>query len=940
MTYPGNGALAEIIRLAANYEQTFGHEPIGAVYSNQNTEVPPPEKNVQWRRPIDNGDQRATRPPQQQYQRDNARDNRDNRNWPRQRDFPERRNQPPPAAPPRQIAPMNPPREAPAPPPANDIDTLTREMERLRIQIAELQRPQPTANFTKFVEHEQIMEQPPPEHATILYDGFTDPFPVYPIYATKRPAEAQPEADPPPLRRRPNNLEHTTVDPRNPPRPAAPRPTPSQHQPHEPRTPAAPAPAPARGPAAHPPADLGGLPPLPNAARPAAYRRPVPIAPATAEPIQQIKGLPMKLTVQTYLNHISEEELNKSMKELKESREEFLRYRQRDQPQARATNAEVINISGGTTSTSVTEDEESPSARAPQLNLQRNPVNTTVATVPIIINNIVFEDGIIDTGATNTMISQSAARQLNLIDQIEPSRLRYSCADGKMSSPWGIIRKLPVGVEGLVIPIDVFVSGATSYDVLLGTDWLTQAHAEISFAKQEMSFRIIPHILGRVPITVMPASKSSNRYCITQVPELDIGGPAEHPAHPGVPMVPAEPEVININDITSDEEEDPAASQDEVTSTNISDSTEEEHYPEYEIPLPTEASAACNAAINIEEKVTTPTEYPDLSEERSLKKECFNDLNKLWGPFDIDACCDTNGLNAQLPQYWSPLQDCLQQSWTHKKVYCNPPFSRIDDIVSHCLACFEASPHTTSAVLVLPCWPDAPWFSKVSQQFHVVKEYPKGSEIAIDIGCSPEEPDLCECAIPWPIIVVSTHAATRIRDPSLPQVIAVPAEAVKHQDISLLEVPAQPKSATVESEVVHVCLPTKPRDEHSPESHERSVYNMQKPHSDSSFKSFSLQTSTCPRNTNADLCNTIDSDHYGPTFLSARVICPSLDAAHFKTTLQDSTWSAKPSLGRMHTTCSVLRRVSEVSTILTGTSRKGLVIHASKRSKRTLYHRR
>eukprot|EP00884_Botryococcus_braunii_P019070 jgi/Botrbrau1/5847/Bobra.0366s0028.1 len=184
-------------------------------------------------------------------------------------------------------------------------------------------------------------------------------------------------------------------------------------------------PAPAREPAARPHVDLGGLPPLPNAARPAAYRRPVAIAPATAEPIQQIKGLPMKLTVQTYLNHISEEEFNKSITELKESREEFLciRNRQRDPPPARATNAEVIYVSGGTTSTSGTDSEESPSTRMPQSNLQRNPVNTTVATVPIIINDLVFEDGIIDTGATNTMISQTAARQLNLIDQIEPSRL-------------------------------------------------------------------------------------------------------------------------------------------------------------------------------------------------------------------------------------------------------------------------------------------------------------------------------------------------------------------------------------------------------------------------------------------------------------------------------------------------------------------------------------
>jgi hypothetical protein len=86
------------------------------------------------------------------------------------------------------------------------------------------------------------------------------------------------------------------------------------------------------------------------------------------------------------------------------------------------------------------------------------------------------------------MISQTAARQLNLKDQIEPSRLRYSCADGKMSSPWEIIRKLPIGVEGLVIPIDVFVSGATSYDVLLGTDWLTQAHAEYASRNKKCHF--------------------------------------------------------------------------------------------------------------------------------------------------------------------------------------------------------------------------------------------------------------------------------------------------------------------------------------------------------------------------------------------------------------------------------------------------------------------
>eukprot|EP00884_Botryococcus_braunii_P007072 jgi/Botrbrau1/16366/Bobra.0290s0001.1 len=633
MTYPGKGAFADIIKLAADYEQTFGHAPLGGMYSNQTIEVPVRERIEQWnRRADDNVDQRAARPPPQQNQREN---NRDNRNWQCQRDFPERHNQQP-AAPPRQIAPINPPREAPAPTTINDIDTLTREMERLRFQIAELQRPQPTANFVKFVEHDQAPQQPTPEHATIMYDGFTDPFPVYPIYATKRPAESPPEADPLLLRRRPNNLENTTVDPRNIPKPAAPRPVPAQRQPVEPTTPAAPPPAPAREAAARPHVDLGGLPPLPNAARPAAYRRP--------------------------------EEFNMSIKELEESREEFLRNRQRDPPPARATNAEVIYVSGGTTSTSETDNEESPSTRVPQSNLQRNPVNTTVATVPIIINDLVFEDGIIDTVATNTMISQSAARQLNLIDQIEPSRLRYSCVDGKMSIPWGNIRKLPVGVEGLVIPIDVFVSGATSYDVLLGTGWLTQAHAEISFAKQGMSFRIQPQIMGRVPITVMPAGKSSNRYCVARVPGIDFDGPAGHPADPGVPGVPGLPnEIINIENDLSEESQEQldlySGSEEEIPSTEPSD--EEEAYSEEHEASSSESEIEIyNATVSNEGRELELAAHPYMTEDWMLETNIFREIETHWGPFDLDACCDLQGHNSQLPLFWSAEDDCLQQSWT------------------------------------------------------------------------------------------------------------------------------------------------------------------------------------------------------------------------------------------------------------------------------------
>jgi hypothetical protein len=204
-----------------------------------------------------------------------------------------------------------------------------------------------------------------------------------------------------------------------------------------------------------------------------------------------------------------------------------------------------------------------------------------------------------------------------------------------------------------------------------------------------------------------------------------------------------------------------------------------------------------------------------------------------------------------------------------------------------------------------------------------MRVYPVGSEISIDTGHSPEALDRRACAIPWSFIVVSTHAATWVRDPGLPHSIDVPADAVEHKDNSPAEVPTQPKPAAVESEVVNPRLPTQPRDEHSPDSLQHTVYNMCKLHFDNnSFESFIPPTITCPRFANANLCSTIDSDHFGPTFLSARVICPSLEPVHFKVTPPVCTSSARPSLGWTHKCCSVLPRVSEMSTRLKEMIRK------------------
>ena len=164
----------------------------------------------------------------------------------------------------------------------------------------------------------------------------------------------------------------------------------------------------------------------------------------SSDPIQQIQGLPVKLCVQSYFNRISEEDFQSSMKELQESRRQYLRTINSNPVPPSVADAEMVVISSDTLATEVSPAATYREERRPiQQNLQRHPNSTTVATVPIILNNTIFEEGIIDTGATNTMISQSAARQLGMLNEIEPCRLKFSCADGKMSAPWGIIRRLP-----------------------------------------------------------------------------------------------------------------------------------------------------------------------------------------------------------------------------------------------------------------------------------------------------------------------------------------------------------------------------------------------------------------------------------------------------------------------------------------------------------------
>lgn len=187
------------------------------------------------------------------------------------------------------------------------------------------------------------------------------------------------------MRRRLNNFEDAAVASsmpinRTPHEPASQRPARTEDPEAEPAS-AVPLERPRR--AALAKLDLGGLPSLPERVP---YRR-VAAVPAV-EPIQQIKALFMKLTVQSYLDHVSEDEFENSIREIAEARRQYQRNRQ-PVPQPTPAPVPEANVANGSAA-----DRREPMDyfRLLQQNLQRNPVSTSVATVPIVINNVVFEN--------------------------------------------------------------------------------------------------------------------------------------------------------------------------------------------------------------------------------------------------------------------------------------------------------------------------------------------------------------------------------------------------------------------------------------------------------------------------------------------------------------------------------------------------------------------
>ena len=116
---------------------------------------------------------------------------------------------------------------------------------------------------------------------------------------------------------------------------------------------------------------------------------------------------------------------------------------------------------------------------AKNANLVQSPTHSTSVKCNIRLRNRPYQ-AIIDSGAAISMIAYQTVKELDLkIEQASTSLI--VTATGASVRPLGIIKDLPVEIEGVTIPITVEVVPATSYSLLLGNDWSKKVGASYNW---------------------------------------------------------------------------------------------------------------------------------------------------------------------------------------------------------------------------------------------------------------------------------------------------------------------------------------------------------------------------------------------------------------------------------------------------------------------------
>lgn len=107
---------------------------------------------------------------------------------------------------------------------------------------------------------------------------------------------------------------------------------------------------------------------------------------------------------------------------------------------------------------------------------------------------------IIDSGASHSLMTERLARKLQLYRHIEPCTAKFYTSSGALEKPLGYIKDVPVQIGSLILDINIYVSRAGNYSILIGNDLLVAAEAQLNYADKLLWIRKDLDSMEAVPI--------------------------------------------------------------------------------------------------------------------------------------------------------------------------------------------------------------------------------------------------------------------------------------------------------------------------------------------------------------------------------------------------------------------------------------------------------
>ncbi|KXZ41351.1 hypothetical protein GPECTOR_528g523 [Gonium pectorale] len=184
-----------------------------------------------------------------------------------------------------------------------------------------------------------------------------------------------------------------------------------------------------------------------------------------------------------------------------------------------------------------------------------------VTRASVLVANAVgdFEpvQAVVDSGASHSVISRMTLRKLGLLDSIETTSVTFLNADGRRAPAAGVVRGLLVSTGDMAIMMDVYVSNATNYGILLGTDFMHPIGADLDFKRHLLKYDNDENGRGCIAIEVVrqdaPAMSAEVQDQSEASQDSDVSDPEAYLLMDDEAQQPAEeePQALPIGRLTA-----------------------------------------------------------------------------------------------------------------------------------------------------------------------------------------------------------------------------------------------------------------------------------------------------------------------------------------------------------------------------------------------------